>query len=73
MLVVVGLAIFHLWGGNLSRAVGVAVILFAVGGLLVDHTSEHNARTYHAEILGALDSSGSPREQSATRGRSVRA
>jgi len=50
VLTLIGLALFNLWGGNLGRAVGLAVILFAVAGLMVDHTSEHNARTYHSEI-----------------------
>ena len=54
VLIIVGLAFFHLWGGNLGRAVGLAVIFFGVAGLLVDHTSEHNARVYHAEIKTAL-------------------
>ena len=49
-LIIVGLALFNFWGGNLGRAVGLAVILFGVAGLMVDHTSEHNARAYHAEI-----------------------
>ena len=53
-LVIVGLALFNFWGGNLGRAIGLAVILFAVAGLMVDHTSEHNARAYHAEINRAL-------------------
>ena len=53
-LILVGLALFNFWGGNLGRAVGLAVILFAVAGLMVDHTSEHNARKYHAEIVKAL-------------------
>lgn len=55
-LIIVGLALFHLWGGNLGRAVGLAVILFAVAGLLVDHTSEHNARNYYSEINKASES-----------------
>ena len=55
-LVLIGLALFTFWGGNLGRAVGLAVILFAVAGLLVDHTSEHNARAYHLEINRALES-----------------
>lgn len=50
VLIVVGLALFNVWGGNLGRAIGLAVILFGVGGLMVDHTSEHNARAYQAEI-----------------------
>ena len=50
VLMLVGLALFNFWGGNLGRAVGLAVILFGVAGLMVDHTSEHNARAYHAEI-----------------------
>lgn len=49
-LLIVGLALFNFWGGDLGRAVGLAVILFGVAGLMVDHTSEHNARAYHAEI-----------------------
>jgi hypothetical protein len=53
-LILVGLGLFHFWGGNLGRAVGLAVILFAVAGLMVDHTSEHNARSYYAEIKRAL-------------------
>ena len=56
VLVLTGLALFHIWGGNIGRAVGVAVILFAVAGLMVDHTSEHNARSYHAEINRASGS-----------------
>lgn len=54
VLILIGLALFHLWGGNLGRAVGLAVILLAVGGLLVDNTSEQNARAYSAEIDNAL-------------------
>jgi hypothetical protein len=50
VLLLVGLALFNFWGGNLGRAVGLAVILFGVAGLMVDHTSEHNAHTYYAEI-----------------------
>ena len=49
-----GLAIFILWGGNNGRAIGLAIIVFAVAGLLVDHTSEQNARAYRAEINNAL-------------------
>ena len=50
MLVLVGLALFNLWGGNPGRAIGLAVIPCGVAGLMVDHTSEHNARAYHARI-----------------------
>ena len=50
VLILIGLALFTFWGGNQGRAIGLAVILFALAGLLVDHTSEHNARTYHSEI-----------------------
>lgn len=53
-LIIVGLALFNFWGGNLGRATGLAVILFGVAGLMVDHTSEHNARTYYSEICKAL-------------------
>ena len=52
-LLIVGLALFNFWGGNLGRAVGLAVIFFAVAGLMVDHTSEHNARVYYDEIKRA--------------------
>jgi hypothetical protein len=55
-LIIVGLALFNFWGGNLGRAIGLAVILFGVAGLMVDHTSEHNARAYYAEISSALKS-----------------
>lgn len=54
VLILVGLGLFHFWGGNLGRAIGLAVILFGVAGLMVDHTSEHNARAYYAEITKAL-------------------
>lgn len=54
VLVFIGLALFHFWGGNLGRAIGLAVILCGAAGLMVDHTSEHNARAYHAEIERAL-------------------
>ena len=55
-LIITGLAIFMFWGGNHGRAIGLAVIIFAIAGLLVDHTSEHNARTYYAEINKTLSS-----------------
>jgi hypothetical protein len=54
VLLLVGLALFSFWGGNLGRAIGLAVILFGVAGLMVDHTSEHNAHAYYAEIKRAL-------------------
>ena len=54
ILVLIGLALFHFWGGNLGRAVSLAMILFAVAGLMVDHTSEHNSRVYFAEIVREL-------------------
>jgi len=56
VLILIGLPIFMLWGGNNGRAIGVAFILFAVAGLLVDHTSEYNARIYKSEIDKALKS-----------------
>ena len=55
VLILAGLAIFMFWGGNLGRAIGMAVILFAVPGLLVDHTSEYNAHTYYSQIKEALN------------------
>ena len=54
VLMLIGLALFHFWGGNLGRAVSLAVILFAVAGLMVDHTSEQNARKYYAKITKAV-------------------
>lgn len=54
VLILAGMAIFLFWGGNQGRAIGLAVIVFAVAGLLVDHTSEHNAHAYYAEINKAL-------------------
>ncbi len=54
VLILIGLALFNFWGGNLGRAIGLAVILFGVTGLMVDHTSEHNALKYKAEITKAL-------------------
>jgi len=50
VLTIIGLAIFMFWGGHQGRAIGLAVIVFATAGLLVDHTSEHNAYTYYDEI-----------------------
>lgn len=50
ILIIIGLVIFTFWGGNFGRAIGIAMILFAISGLLVDHTSEHNARAYKSEI-----------------------
>jgi hypothetical protein len=56
VLILIGLALFNFWGGNNGRAIGLAVILFGVTGLMVDHTSEHNAFKYLAEITRALKS-----------------
>lgn len=53
-VIIIGLALFNIWGGNLGRAIGLAVILCGIAGLMVDHTSEQNARAYHAEISKAL-------------------
>jgi hypothetical protein len=53
VLILVGLALFHFWGGPLGRAIGLAVILMGVAGLMVDHTSEHNAHTYRDRISQA--------------------
>ena len=50
ILIIIGLSVFIFWGGNLSRAIGLAIILFSVAGLMVDHTSEQNAKKYHLEI-----------------------
>ena len=58
VLLVVGLGLFHFWGGNLGRAIGLAVILFGVAGLMVDYTSEQNAHKYHGEVVKALKTQG---------------
>ncbi len=50
VLMVVGLGLFHFWGGNVGRAVGIGLVLFAVLGLMVDHTSEANAKVYRDAI-----------------------
>lgn len=52
--ILLGLAAFMLWGGSIGRAVGLGLILFGTGGLMVDHTSEHNALEYDAQINRAL-------------------
>lgn len=44
-----------LWGGNHGRAIGAAVIMFALTLLMIDHTSENNAQMYQAEIIKALE------------------
>lgn len=49
-LIILGLGLFHFWGGDLGRAIGLAVILCGVAGLMVDHTSEQNTRAYLGEI-----------------------
>ncbi|MEP0841251.1 MAG: hypothetical protein HRF43_00905 [Phycisphaerae bacterium] len=54
VLLLVGLAMFHFWGGNVGRAVGLAVVLFGVAGLMVDHASENNALEYHRAIIAEL-------------------
>jgi hypothetical protein len=56
VLMFVGLGLFHFWGGNRGRAIGLMLIVVALAGLMVDHTSEQNARTYHAEIKKASGS-----------------
>ncbi len=56
VLVLIGLALFNVWGGNNGRAIGLAVILFSVTGLMVDHTSEHNALKYQVKTTNALKS-----------------
>jgi hypothetical protein len=55
VLLIIGLALFYLWGGNLGRATGLVVILFGVAGLMVDPTWENNARAYYAEIVKASE------------------
>ena len=56
VLILVGLGLFRLWGGNHGRAIGLAVILAGFSLLLIDHISQHNALTYQGEINKALKS-----------------
>lgn len=58
LMILAGLVVFLIWGGNYGRAIGVGLILFGISGLLVDHTSEQNAHRYDVEInikLHAVD------------------
>lgn len=50
ILIIIGLVVFIFWGGNQARAIGLGIILFSIGGLMVDHTSEQNAKTYYMHI-----------------------
>jgi hypothetical protein len=54
--ILTGLLLFFVWGGDRGRAAGIGLIVFGVSGLLVDHTSEHNAIVYKAAIVQALGS-----------------
>jgi hypothetical protein len=56
VLVLAGLALFRLWGGNHGRAIGLALILAGFSLLLIDHISQHNALTYQEEINKVLES-----------------
>ena len=56
VLVLAGLALFILWGGNHGRAIGLAVILAGFSLLLIDHVSQNNAIPYQKEINKALES-----------------
>lgn len=58
VMIVAGLLIFMVWGGNHGRAFGLGLILFGISGLLVDHTSEYNAYVYDAKINKELQSVG---------------
>ena len=58
VMILAGLAIFMMWGGNHGRAIGLGLILFGISGLMVDHTSEQNAYAYNAEINKELQSVG---------------
>lgn len=58
VMILAGLVIFMIWGGDQGRAIGLGLILFGISGLLVDHTSEQNAYVYDAEINNELQSIG---------------
>ncbi|NQU88732.1 MAG: hypothetical protein HQ541_23560 [Mariniphaga sp.] len=45
--IIIGLALFNLTNGSLLKAIGLSLILFAVIGLIVDLTSEQNAKKYY--------------------------
>lgn len=53
-LILVGLALFFLWGGNLGRAIGMTVALTGVSLLLIDHISQNNALAYNKAIHETL-------------------
>jgi hypothetical protein len=53
-MIVVGLVLFLFWSGINTRAIGIALILFGTAGLLVDHTSQNNAKNYYSEIQKVL-------------------
>lgn len=48
--IVIGLALFNFTSGSLSKAIGLSLILFAIMGLIVDLTSEQNAKAYYEQI-----------------------
>ena len=48
--IILGLALFNFTNGSLLRAIGLSLILFSIMGLIVDLTSEQNAKKYYSEI-----------------------
>lgn len=54
-----GLGVFLFWPAVRGRAIGIAMIFFGFSGLLVDYTSEHNARAYKYKIDKALKAENS--------------
>jgi len=54
-MIVTGLVLFLFWSGMNIKAIGISLILFGIAGLLVDHTSQNNAKNYYIEIQKALN------------------
>jgi hypothetical protein len=54
-IIMAGIAIYLFWGGAWGRAIGLALILFCLSVLFIDHFSEERAETYHQHIVRALE------------------
>lgn len=52
--IMAGIAIYLFLGGGWGRAIGLALILFGLSVLFIDHFSEERAETYHHHIVSAL-------------------
>jgi len=56
VMILAGVLIFMLWGGNYGRAVGLGLILFGITGFMADPISERNAYVYNDAINKELQS-----------------